>query len=71
MSCGMMENVRTIENPLGSGACSECVNHYKWANGKDMCAKNHIGILTRVCSKIPVCSLFRRNYRAGASEMKG
>lgn len=68
MSAAYWSEVKTIKKPLKSGACSECVNHYKWSDGTDTCAENHIGILTRTCAKIPECNLFRRMYRAGAPE---
>lgn len=64
----MYIDVTEIENPLKSGACADCANHYKYANGKHMCAKNHIGYLTRDCAKIQICKLFHRKYRAGAPE---
>ena len=52
----MYIDVTEIENPLKSGACADCANHYKYANGKHMCAK------------IQICKLFHRKYRAGAPE---
>lgn len=59
----------TIENPLQAGACYECVNHCKSGRGTDTCRKNHIGVLSRACSKIRECNFFHRNYKAGAPEM--
>lgn len=64
------DEITIIKNPLQTGACSECRNHYKGAYRQDVCAENHIGILTRMCAKIPECSLFCRNYCAGAPEGK-
>lgn len=66
-----MNKITKIENPLKSGACSDCVNHYKNLNGKDFCSANHIGIRTRMCAKIPICDLFYRNYSARGLGMKG
>lgn len=60
-----MDDVNLIENPLKSGACAECGNHYRRPDGKDICCENHIGILTRMCAKIPICKLYRRSYSVG------
>lgn len=64
----IQNEVTIIKNPMQTGACFECKSHYKGAYGQDVCAENHIGVLTRMCSKIPECSLFRRKYHAGAPE---
>lgn len=64
----MQSEITIIKNPMKTGACYECRNHYKGAYGHDICAENHIGILTRMCAKISECSLFCRMYRAGAPE---
>lgn len=66
-----MDEITKIENPLKSGACFDCANHYKNPNGKHVCCANHIGIRTRMCAKIPVCNLFYRTYSASGQTMKG
>lgn len=60
----------TIQDPLKSGACEVCANHYLYGGKVDTCTKNHIGINTRTCSKIKECKLFKRNYTAGAPEIE-
>lgn len=64
------EDITVIKNPFKTGACDECIYHYIGNYGKDTCSKNHIGILSRTCSKIPECKFFTRNYSAGAAKIK-
>ena len=65
----MDADITTILSPLKSGACEVCAHHYLFG-GEDTCAENHIGISTRTCQQIKECKHFRRNYTAGAPEMK-
>lgn len=64
-------DITVIQSPFKSGACEVCTHHYIGSHGMDICSKNHIGILTRICSKIPECRLFVRNFFAGAAGTKG